>query len=107
MAVDLLALNEELPPVPGHDTKPVTDRESLRQFVSVLAVGFRLAEPVRDAYLERDGRWASPRTSRGVATWDGCTASRCGRVRDAPQAPVPASRGGDGARSAAEVSPPR
>jgi GNAT superfamily N-acetyltransferase len=56
MAVDLRALSEELPPVPGLTIEPVIDRESLWQFVSVLSAGFRLADPVRDAYLERE--WA-------------------------------------------------
>jgi GNAT superfamily N-acetyltransferase len=51
MAVDLQALDEALPPLPGLTIEPVTDRERLEEFVQVLALSFRLADHVRGAYL--------------------------------------------------------
>jgi len=52
MAVDLLALNEEVQTPPGLTIEQVTDVETLRQFCHVANVAFKFPDFVEDAYLE-------------------------------------------------------
>lgn len=52
MAVDLLALNEELEAAPGLTAEQVADVETLKQFCHVFKVGFGWPDFVEDAWLD-------------------------------------------------------
>jgi GNAT superfamily N-acetyltransferase len=54
MAVELSALNEELPDPAGLTIERVADRGALGQFVDLFAQGFRFSDPVRDALFARE-----------------------------------------------------
>jgi GNAT superfamily N-acetyltransferase len=54
MAVELSALNEELPDPAGLKIERVADREALGQFVDLFAQGFRFSDPVRDVLFARE-----------------------------------------------------
>jgi GNAT superfamily N-acetyltransferase len=44
MAADLMALPEEIRPVPGLETRLVEDRPALRQWVHIMRIGFKIPE---------------------------------------------------------------
>ncbi len=52
MAVDLQGLNETISPPAGFRIEPVNDRETLKQWCQVLAIGFDMPDFVADAFFD-------------------------------------------------------